>query len=133
MSRIQRQLATLAQNVPVELQAHWDPEHNFNYQIWTTFDGDDPGKPIGYFNGSLNQDLFQILNRIAEYPGTFRPPNFIPHLYLMGVTCFAVSEDDPQLMDIHEPYASTGIWLVPVIIGFPKVVFMTRNRARRRR
>ncbi|MCY4428210.1 MAG: AAA family ATPase [Halieaceae bacterium] len=131
VSQIQRQLASMAQNAPVELGARLVPAHNFNYQIWTTFDGDNPAIPIGYFNGSLNQDLFQILNRIAKYPDTFRPPNSIPHFYLMGVTCFAVSEDDPQLMDVHEPYASTGIWLVPVIIGFPKVTFMTKNRARR--
>lgn len=129
---IQKQLATLAQKIPFELEARLDPEHNFSYQIWTTFDEEDPGKPIGYFNGSLNQDLFQILNRIAEYPSGLRPPNFIRHFYLMGVTCFAASEDDPRLTEIHEPYASTGVWLVPVVIGFPKVVFMLSNRSRRR-
>ena len=129
---IQRQLATLARKVPFELEAHLDPEHNFSYQIWTTFDGKDPGKRIGYFNDSLNQDLFQILDRITTAPRRLRPPNLIPHFYLMGVTCFAVSEDDPRLTEIHEPYASTGVWLVPVVIGFPKVVFMPINHGRRR-
>ena len=130
---IQRQLVTLAQKVPFELEAHLDPEHNFSYQIWTTFDGEDPGKRIGYFNDSLNQDLFKILDRIAENPGGLRPPNVIRHFYLMGVTCFAVSEDAPRLTEIHEPYASTGVWLVPVVIGFPEVVFIPRNRRGRRR
>ena len=128
---IQRQLAGLAQKAPVELKAHLDPEHDFSYQIWTTFDGEVPEKPIGYFNTSVNQDFFKILARIAQHPDRLRPPNYIRHFYLMGVTCFAVSEDEPRLKEIHDPYASSGVWLLPVVIGFPKIVFCPRNRGRR--
>ena len=129
--QIQRQLATLAEQVPVELEAHIDFDNNFAYQIWTSADDEGSGKPIGYFNDSLNQDLFNVLRRITKTAGLYRPPSYLRHFYLMGVSTFAASENDPRLTELHEPFSSTGIWLVPVVIGFPKIVFVHRRRRRR--
>ena len=127
----QRRLATLANDVPVELEAHIDFENNFRYQIWTTDDDKESGQPIGYFNDSLNQDLFGVLRRITKYSNLYRPPSYLRHFYLMGATCFAASEDDPRLSELYDPFASTGIWMVPVVIGFPRIVFPHRRSSRR--
>ena len=121
----------LAENAPVALNAPWNPDNNFRYQIWTNYDGKNPGKHIGYFNDSLNLDLFQVLNRITKYSNIFRPPNSIQNLYLTGVSCFAASEDDSKLVEVHEPFASTGIWLVPIVFGYPRIEFFKRNYRRR--
>ena len=124
---IQKHLANLAHQAPVELKVRSDFQYDYCYRISTVSDGELPGKSIGYFSNSLNNDLFEILDRIEQSPNSYKPPEYIRHIYLMGVTCYAVDEDSPHLAEIHEPYASSGIWLIPVIIGFPKVVFLRRK------
>ena len=127
-TEIQRWLAQASKNSPVSLDAHWGPNNDFNYQIWTKYDGTVVGKPIGYFNFSLNDDLFKIRNRICDSANRHRLPNSIPHLYLIGVSCFAATEDDLGIKEVNEPYASTGIWLVPLVFGYPRIVFPPMSR-----
>lgn len=128
--KIQRDLAILAEHSPSELEARWNTEKEFQYQIWTKFDGGNPGRAIGYFNQSLNKDLFEILKRITGNSRFYRPPNSLLHFYLLGVSTFVAPEDDPRLSEVHEPFASSGIWLIPVVIGFPSIPFFKRRRWR---
>ncbi len=124
---IQQQLVNLAHKAPIKLRVRSDNKNEFRYRISTISDGVAPGLTIGYFSKALNKDLFEVLNRIEQHSSNFKPPEYIPHIYLIGVTCYAVDEDSPHLTEIHEPYASSGIWLIPVVIGFPKVVFLRRK------
>lgn len=123
----QRLIANLAQQAPVSLVAKVDWNKNFSYQIWTNFDDKHPSRPIGFFSQALNKDLFQVINRLHGDSSQFRPPDYIHHIYLLGASTFVASEDDPHLSQIHARYASTGTWLVPVVIGFSRVVFLKRK------
>lgn len=128
--RVQRRLAELAGEAPVRIEARWDPSKDFRYRIWTEYDGTDPGESIGYFTRRLNNDLFDVCRRISNRPKAFRPPNALRHLYLIGVSTFAASEDDVRLGEVHEPFASTGIWLIPIVLGYSKVTFQKRRGGR---
>ncbi len=128
--RVQRRLAELAWEVPVPVEARWDPLRGFRYRIWTEFDETSPGEPIGYFTSRLNNELFDVCRRISNRHDEFRPPNALRHLYLIGVSTFAASEDDVRLSEVHEPFASTGIWLIPIVLGYSKVTFRKRRRRR---
>ena len=121
--KYQGRLARLAIHVPVPIDAVWDPSNDFRYQIWTRLAETDPGKHIGYFAKHLNGDFFDIIKRISGYSWQFRPPNRIRHLHICGVSTFAASEDEQRLREVHEPFATTGIWLIPVILGYPKIYF----------
>ena len=121
--KVQRQLATLATKAPIPVEAKWDPSNRFRYQLWTKYDGNDVGKPIGYFSETLNKQLFHVRDRISRFPRALRPPERLQHLYLIGVSTFAADENDVRLQDVHEPFSSTGIWTIPIIVGFPKINF----------
>ena len=126
---LQRRLANLAEQAPFPLEAHQDKNREFQYQIFTTFDGKKPGTQIGYLNKSLNNDLFRVKDCLTNSNRSFRPPDYIKPIYLMGISTFAAPEDDPRLAEVHAPYSDTGIWLVPIVIGYPRVVFLrTRGR-----
>ena len=128
--RIQGRLAELACEAPVRVEARWDALKDFRYRICTEFDGTNPGEPIGYFTRRLNNELFDVCRRISNRHEDFRPPNVLRHLYLIGVSTFAAIEDDVRLSEVHEPFASTGIWLIPIILGYSKVTFFRRRGVR---
>tara|TARA_B100001989_G_scaffold182220_1_gene132383 strand:+ start:1204 stop:3477 length:2274 start_codon:yes stop_codon:yes gene_type:complete len=123
----QRHLSTLANRVPFPLRANVDPDNKFIYKITPSSGGEFIDKPFGFFNQSFNQDLFDIAGRY----GSFKPPPYIEPFYLIGVRTVCKSDSDPNLKHLYEPYSSTGIWLAPIVIGFPTCPFF-RYRSRRR-
>lgn len=125
---IQQQLAELVDETPVPLDVSWPSCHDFNYQIRVKSDGASTSKPIGYFTQHLNKELFSVLHCIPDCSNMFRPPEWLPHLYLIGVSTFATNEDDARLQETHEPFATTGIWLIPIVLGYPKVHFLRKKR-----
>ena len=128
---IQRRLTELTDETPVPIDVSWDPSNNFNYQLWIKYDGVSAGRPIGYFTRHLNNELYRVRDRISNHPNMFRLPEWLPHLYLIGVSTFATNEDDVRLKEVHEPFATTGIWLVPIVLGYPKVHFPRKKRRNR--
>ena len=125
--RIQRRLSELGIKAPVRVEARLDASENFKYRVWTVFDETNPGEPIGFFTRRLNNDLFGVCRRMSNRDKDFRPPNVLKHLYLIGVSTFAASEDDVRLSEVHEPFASTGVWLIPIILGYSKVTFFKKG------
>lgn len=72
------------------------------------------GLPLGALTTTVNKDLFSIAKAIE--PGVGRkPPGTIPNVSLVGVRTFAVTDDHPRLAEVCEPWATTGVFLVPVI------------------
>lgn len=72
------------------------------------------GLPLGALATAVNKDLFSIAKAIE--PGVARkPPGTIPNVSLIGVRTFAVGDDHPRLAEMCEPWATTGVFLVPVI------------------
>tara|TARA_R110002124_G_scaffold7105_16_gene41785 strand:- start:940 stop:2886 length:1947 start_codon:yes stop_codon:yes gene_type:complete len=126
----QRHLSTLAHKSPVPLRASLEPENNYAYSIWSSSGGEIADRAFGYFSQNLNKDLFNVGTRYPKQ-GLFKPPQSISPFYLVGIRTVCKSDSDPHLKDLHEPYCNTGIWLAPIIIGYPACSFFRRRGGRR--
>ena len=127
--KIQSELARLSSDTPVSLEAIADPQANFAYQL--IIDPAGHNLRAGYFNPLLNQDLWKVLNCIERNSShKFRLPEKIHYIFLMGVSTYAAPDDDPRILEVHEPYASTRMWLVPVVLGYPQLYFPYRKKNR---
>lgn len=85
----------------------------------------DDERSIGMLSQQVNYDLFAIAKCCKVSNG--KPPPKIPHLHMAGVTTVAVSADDPRLDELHEPYATSGFFLAPIVRGFASVYFYTAS------
>lgn len=122
----QRHLSTLAHKSPIPLRAALEPENDYLYSLWASSGGAMADRAFGYFSQKLNKDLFEVGNRYAR-EGRFKPPPYINHLYLVGIKTICKSDSDPNLKHLHEPYRNTGIWLAPIIVGYPTCMFFRRR------
>ena len=123
----QGKLASLAKGTPYPLTTKREKyQDKYFYNIWTCSHGVEIDKLIGEFNTSFNDDLFQIACSFGKYnsPPEIRREPF----YMIGLRTICKSENDPNLKAIHEPYSKTGVWIVPVIIGYPSCLFPARRR-----
>ncbi len=126
----QRHLSTLAHQSPVPLRAYLEPENEYTYSIWSNSGGEIADRAFGYFSQNLNKDLFEVGNRYPKQ-GQFKPPQSINPFYLVGIRTVCKSDGDPNLKHLHEPYCNTGIWLAPIIVGYPACSFFRRRWGRR--
>jgi hypothetical protein len=83
---------------------------------------------IGCLTQQVNTDLFEVAKRLKL--GRVRPPSNLKYLWLAGVGTTSLAPDDPRLDELHEPYSRTGLFLTPIIRGFPQV-FFTQTRQQR--
>lgn len=83
---------------------------------------------IGCLTQQVNTDLFEVAKRLQL--GQVRPPSNLKYLWLAGVSTTSLAPDDPRLDELHEPYSRTGLFLTPIIRGFP-MVFFTQTRQQR--
>lgn len=73
----------------------------------------------------VNRDLFDIgrflMNR---YHGrNKKPPQKINHLRIVGIRTIVVPPDSVILGDLHQPWATSGILLAPVVLSYPNCYF----------
>lgn len=120
--RGQAYLAAYAgQVVPLKVEADVD----FRYVIRA--DDDAAGIVLGALTETINKDLFSIAKAIdPETPR--RPPKAIPFVSLISVRAFAIADDHPRLAELHEPWATTGIFFVPVIRALTTLFLPPRRR-----
>jgi len=88
------------------------------------------GIPLGAFGQAVNKDLFTIAKEVDKRTPR-KPPNAIPFVSLIGVRTFAVNDDNPRIAELHEPWATTGIFLVPVVRALTKISLPPRTRGAR--
>ncbi len=111
---IQKKLGELNNQVPCKLNAIRIKENDeYYYRIWTASGGKEVDRAIGEFSQSLNYDLLDISGNI----GARTTPSKLNGLYMLGLRTVCKPEGDSELQNIHEPYRSTGFWVVPVIVG----------------
>ena len=79
---------------------------------------------IGQLNESFRRDLWKVCERIGP-EGNLRPPQVIPHLYLIGVTTVGLTET--QQAAVRDPFNQSGLALAPVVKGFPAIRFQYRR------
>lgn len=117
----QQSLAKLSRSIPIKLRASANPESGWVYRIFLDSGGD---LPIGSFSRSFNSDLWAIAEKLGKKLRTsLRPPTNFYNFYLVGTRTGVIKNDDPTIDEMHEPFRSTGFFLVPVVCGFPKISF----------
>lgn len=89
---------------------------DFRYRLCT-----EDGVGLGLLAAAVNNDLFAIA-KVIDSRTPRRPPSKIPHITLIGVRAYALDDDHPGLAELHEPWATTGIFLVPVIRALAKTL-----------
>lgn len=113
----------------VSMAAELDPKSGFVYRL------KEDGKEICLcvLSQKVNSDLFSIGQQIRGKAGggERRTPDIIPYLYARGVRSIVLPPDAPECERLHEPWASTGIMLAPVVIGYPSLFFPLRSSRRR--
>jgi hypothetical protein len=78
---------------------------------------------LAWSAAGLNRDLWKAceIMKGRSHCGDLRPPDEIPDLRLIGLRTCAVSDDPVTLGHLREPFASSGFWLAPMIVGFPSI------------
>lgn len=94
---------------------------------------DSSGSPLGWFTTRVSTDLWGLGKNLRARLGTgpLKPPGMIRHLWIVGL-CTAVV--DPECGDadlLHEPFATSGFLLAPIVFGFPTIYFQKHFRSKR--
>ncbi|MDP7196034.1 MAG: hypothetical protein QF864_07570, partial [SAR202 cluster bacterium] len=79
--------------------------------------------PIGCLSKNLFNDLYQIANYYSKSTNVKLKPNLNINmgLYMTGIRSYAISYDDPQQEFAFEPFNNNGMFLVPIIRGYPNI------------
>jgi hypothetical protein len=102
----------------IQVSAKSDPSRQYRYRLI-----DAGGHGLGFLETTVNDDLFRAGELIrSRFGGSRRkPPELLPNLRIIGVRTHVVPPDGPEAGRLHEPWASSGIMLAPVVIGFMTV------------
>ena len=79
--------------------------------------------PIGCFSKNLFNDLYKIAGHYSKSS----PKPLVPNLniknglYITGIRSYAIDYDDPRQENIYSPFSENGMWILPVIRGYPNV------------
>lgn len=83
---------------------------------------------LGALSSFVNADLFDIAREI-DLAGR-KPPDWIANVSLVGVRTFAIAEDSARVSELLEPWATRGVWLVPVVRALTKVPLRLSSKRR---
>ena len=86
------------------------------------------GPPIGFLAERVNSDLFEIgrdVQKTLEWSRSLRPDYGPEYLKTFGASTLVLHPDDPQKDLLHEPWATSGFVLAPVVQGFAMIYFKT--------
>ena len=80
----------------------------------------DAGPRLAQLTANFNQDLWEIEDRTRQHRGglRMRPPYVLNNIFLLGSRSIVRARGDACLPQMHEPWASSGFWLAPVIFAF---------------
>jgi hypothetical protein len=94
---------------------HGKKEYRFHFKAGTS--------SIAWSGSGLHKDLWAACSLMQQrtHCGDLRPPDEIKNLRLIGLRTCAVGEDPAVLGNLREPFASSGFWLAPMIVGFPSI------------
>lgn len=105
---------------PKQLVASLDRYAGFAYRLH----GNDESQCLAVLSQMVNNDLFRIADAIG---GLRRPPRVIPHLSVHGARTVVMPLGAPELEELHEPWASSGMLLAPLLLGYTTLVFPYRS------
>jgi len=77
---------------------------------------------LAALTGNVRHDLGQVLKSMRRPKGAKRmPPRELPHLRIFGARTVVLAPDKLASERLHEPWASSGIMLAPVVLGYSPV------------
>lgn len=81
--------------------------------------------PVAEMQERINEELWKVINMTAPKRGSRRvhPPSTINNVFLTCCRTIVRPHGDPALPLLHEPWASSGFWLVPVIFSYSSAAF----------
>jgi hypothetical protein len=106
-----------------ECRKDWDwayrlrPDNDEQTSLW-----------FGQFSRQLADDLWEVAKVLGSKFGRTYTPLRVPYLYLFGVRTVAVAPDSPTCGLLHEPFASSGFLLAPVIRSYTVLYFRDGGR-----
>lgn len=105
------------------LVAKTDPSENFSYRLRK----EGQGPCLAVLSPSVNTDLFKIAEDVQEQIGgrRLRPPDVIRHLRVIGIRTIVLPPDAPECDLLREPWASSGILIAPLVIGYTTIYFLS--------
>lgn len=83
------------------------------------------GRCLGALSSRVKSDLWGVAEALAKHKKWKRllPPAELPYLRLVNSRSLVVQPDDPEVENLHEPFATSGFMLAPVLLGYSKVYF----------
>jgi AAA domain/UvrD-like helicase C-terminal domain len=83
-------------------------------------------RTIAWAGDGLFKDLWATANKLQAkaHCSKLRPPDDLELLRLIGLRTCAIAPNSAYEGAIHEPFASSGFFLAPMIVGFPSVFFV---------
>jgi hypothetical protein len=139
MLNLHRDFVTAPADVPPAIDLQLEPREVRGEQEWRyrlQQGGTDPSSEqiYGWLTPQVGRDLFEIANEMARrtLKSNLRPPTKItgymnqegdyqPAIRILGLRTIAVSQQKAD--EIHEPFSSSRFLVVPLISGFPSVMF----------
>jgi len=103
------------------VEAHADIESADGGSFYRLMEkGDDT--VLAIFAPTVRHDLGQVLRAMRQPgSGSGRPPRELPHLRIFGARSVVLAPDAPVRERLQEPWASSGIMLAPVVVGYSPV------------
>ena len=113
----------------VSLVAEADRSEEFAYRLKK----EGQGPCLAVLSRSVNTDLFKVAGEVQERIGgrRLRPPNVIRHLRVIGMRTIVLPPDAPECDLLREPWASSGILLAPLVIGYTTIYFPSFQKQRK--
>jgi hypothetical protein len=114
-------------------------ETEWRYRLQLGGPYEDSEQVYGWLSDSVGRDLFQIANEMERrtFRSNLRPPTKItgyvnqeevyqPAIRILGLRTVVVSQEKAD--QLHEPFRSSRFLVVPIISGFPSVMFQIARR-----
>ena len=105
---------------PAQLVALRDRDAGFAYRLHEEVES----QCLAVLSQTVNRDLRRIADEIG---GVWRTPKKIRYLSVHGVRTVVVPPGCTEIEELHEPWASSGILLAPLLLGYTTLVFPFRS------
>jgi hypothetical protein len=105
---------------PFKVIARADRASDFRYGLYH-----DDSRCLATLALTFNQELMRIGHSGSFGPNDkkLHPTMTINNIHVIGTRTIVIPQDDPCLEQLREPFDRTGVFLAPLIIGFPVVYF----------
>jgi hypothetical protein len=103
-------------------------ESGGGYRWQTTMQEGSSNVYLGLLGDTLVSDLFEVGKAVRAHQAwrsRLKPAAQIKHMYVIGVRSVVLAADHPHLDSLEKPYSDSGIFLCPILFGFPDVCYQS--------